>query len=158
YMLGCGTSAEQQKELEERNAWISAKRAKDPNFETTKLEWSRKLGDAEISVLEDPLKNYAQMGSELPPGAHWISVEDFLKEVWADYKKSGGSGNDDYAKQRLKQLELEYSATNGRIVKSDKPSNFYGTVYTFYPNRQAPDEDVKGLARLKGHLQKNKWL
>jgi hypothetical protein len=28
----------------------------------------------------------------------------------------------------------------------------------WYPNREAPDADVKGLTRLKGHLQKGLWL
>jgi hypothetical protein len=97
------------------------------------------------------------MGTDLPPGGHWLSLEDFLKDVWKQYKADGG-GTDDYAKRQLKNLELNYPEAKGRIVKSDKPSAFFGSVYTFYPNREAPDEDVKGLARLKGHLQKNKWL
>ena len=161
YMLGCGASPEQQKELAERNDWVAKKKAADPGFETTKLEWARKLGDAEISVLEDPGKNYAQMGSVLPPGAKEIALADFLKEVWAAYKAEPNSGGDDEsAKARLKQLELAYSEARGKIVKNANPSagRFVSSLYTFYAHREAPEEDVKGLARLKGHLQKNKWL
>src|SRR5208282_290472 len=119
YCLGCSANPEERKELEERNAWIQARLAKDPRFETTKLEWARKLGDAEVSVLEDPLKNYAQMGSKLPPGTKEITHAELIAA----------------AKERLFLAE-----------------------YMWLPNREAPDEDVKGLARLKGHLQKGKWL
>ena len=28
----------------------------------------------------------------------------------------------------------------------------------WYPNRRAPDAEVTGLTRLKGHLQKGQWL
>jgi hypothetical protein len=159
YMLGCGASPEQQRELEEHNRWLEAKRAKNPGFETCKLEWARKLGEDEIAVLEDPLKNYAQLGnSTSAPGARVLSLEELLKDVWNDYLKEHPSGDHEDAKTRLKELESTYSTRKGRIVKSDATRGFYGTAYTFYPDREAPDEDVKGLTRLKGHLQKNSWL
>jgi hypothetical protein len=158
YMLGCGATPEEQNELTERNKWVEAKRAKDPEFETTKLEWARKLGDAEIAVLEDPLKNYAQMGNAVPHNAKVITVGDMLKEVWADYEKlPREERDDDYARARLKDLENTYKSDKGVIVKFPSPQA-YGSNYTWFPNREAPDEDVKGLARLKGHLQKGKWL
>ena len=159
YMLGCSANPEQERELEERNAWIQAKMQADPRFETTKLEWARKLGDAEVGVLDDPLAHYAQMGVEnLPPGASVISQKDFLKEVWDAYVKERGSetSGDDYAKARLKDLETTYPAEKGLLVKNAAGGS-YG-LYTFYPNREAPADDVKGLTRLKGHLQKDHWL
>ena len=30
--------------------------------------------------------------------------------------------------------------------------------WMWYPAREAPEEDVKGLSRLKGHLQKGQWV
>lgn len=30
--------------------------------------------------------------------------------------------------------------------------------YMFYPHREAPKEEVAGLTRLQGHLQKDQWL
>jgi hypothetical protein len=159
FMLGCGANEEQQKELNDRNAWVEAKKKKDPKFETTKLEWARKLGDDDLSVLDDPLKHYAQLGTGgLPPGDQAISVEQFLKEVWAEYEKGGGPRDDDYAKQQLKRLETTYASGKGAIVKTAKPNPWFGTTYMWYPGREAPAEDVKGLSRLKGHLQKGRWL
>jgi hypothetical protein len=148
YCLGCAASPEEQKELEERKRWIQAKKAKDKKFETAKLEWARKLGDAEISVLEDPLKNYAQMGSNLPPGTKEISRADFLAAAKGTLKENTA---------RLDWLDKTYAEGKGKIVKADAPSRFLGE-YMWLPNREAPEDDVKGLARLKGHLQKGKWL
>ncbi len=161
FMLGCGATIEQQQELEVRNRWIEMKKRTDPAFETTKLEWARKLGDAEIAVLEDPQKSYAQLGGgDLPPGARVLSKEDFLKEVWAEYEALPKEQRVDeaWAKQRLADLERQYDPAEGQIVKFEKENQFYWTRYVWYPNREAPEEEVKGLARLKGHLQKGKWL
>src|SRR5262249_39680136 len=85
-------------------------------------------------------------------------VADFQKELWADYEAlPKDQRDDDYAKTQLKQLAASYSEDKGVIVKFEKPNGF-NSKYMWFPNRQAPDEDVKGLARLKGHLQKGKWL
>jgi hypothetical protein len=148
YCLGCAASPEEQKELEDRNAWVRSMHEKHPRFETTKLEWARKLGDAEIAVLEDPLKNYAQMGSKLPPGTKEIPRAELITA--AREKLKGNAENLDW----LEKLCIE---GKGRIVKVEKPSAFL-SEYMWFPNREAPDEDVKGLSRLKGHLQKGKWL
>jgi hypothetical protein len=158
YMLGCGANADQQKELQERNQWVAAKKAKDPKYETTKLEWARKLGDDDLAVLEDPLANYAQLGTGgLPADDKAITREDFLKEVWAEYEKNGAS-NDEYAKNRLKQLENMYAPEKGMIVKMGRAGQQGPSQFMWYPAREAPAEDVKGLARLKGHLQKGQWV
>ncbi|MCC6741493.1 MAG: hypothetical protein IT452_20810, partial [Planctomycetia bacterium] len=160
FMLGCSANAEQQKELDDRNAWVAAKKAKDPKFETTKLEWARRLGDAEIAVLDDPLKNYAQMGGgDMPAGASRVTQEEFLKMVWANYEKSNPEGKDaEYAKQRLEGLKKTYTAEKGEIVHVEKPQGPWMGEWMWYAKREAPEEDVKGLARLKGPLQKGQWL
>ncbi|NUN47563.1 MAG: DUF2330 domain-containing protein [Candidatus Brocadiae bacterium] len=160
FMLGCSANAEQQQELNARNQWVAAKKAKDPKFETTKLEWAKKLGEAEIAVLDSPLEHYAQMGGgALPPGDRVISQEQFLKEVWEAFEKAKDpDGDATYAKARLKELEQQYPSSKGVIVKTDTPNPWFGTTYMWYPHREAPDEDVKQLALLKGHLQKGRWV
>jgi hypothetical protein len=159
FMLGCSADAEQQKELNERNQWVAAKKKKDAKFETTKLEWARKLGDGDIAVMEDPARNYAQMGSgQLPAGDRVVSLEAFLQEVWSDYEKSGEPKDDAYAKQQLKLLETTYASSKGIIVKSEKPNPWFGAQWMWYPHREAPAEEVEGLTRLKGHLQKGQWV
>ncbi|KAF0240612.1 MAG: hypothetical protein FD180_4854 [Planctomycetota bacterium] len=158
FMLGCGANADQQRELQERNQWVSAKKAKDPKYETTKLEWARKLGDDDIAVLEDPALNYAQLGTGgLPANDKAITREDFLKEVWSEYEKNRSS-NDEYAKNRLKQLEQMYAPEKGMVVKMGREGQQGPPQYMWYPAREAPAEDVKALARLKGHLQKGQWV
>ncbi|MCE9584814.1 MAG: DUF2330 domain-containing protein, partial [Planctomycetes bacterium] len=153
YMLGCSANADQQAELQQRNAWVVAKKQKEPQFETTKLEWARKLNDDDLAVLEDPLHNYAQMGSaNLAPGHTPVTQEDFLKTVWEEYEKAADKTNETAAKEQLKRLEQTYLPAKGSIVKNANPIGRYsGSPWMWYPNREAPDEDVKGLSRLKGH-------
>jgi hypothetical protein len=155
YSLGCSANPEEQKELTERNAWVAAKKKADPRFETTKLEWARKLGDAEIDLLESPVERYAQMGNQLPAGAAVISRETFLAEAKAELEKLKRSP--EAVTARLNEIDTEYPAAKGQIVKGTA-NTMYASPYMWYPNREAPADDVKGLARLKGHLQKNKWL
>jgi len=157
FMLGCGITPEQQTELDQRNRWVTAKKQADPRFETTKLEWAKLLGDADMAVLDDPLTHYAQAGSDLPPGALAISLPQFLREIWEERAKSGGSGDDAYAKARMKELEATYTPDKGQIVRFDNPQGF-NSRYMWYAHREAPAEEVKGLSRLKGHLQKGRWL
>jgi hypothetical protein len=155
YVLGCSANEEQRKELQERNKWIEAKKAADPRFETTKLEWTRQLGDSEIAVLEDPLKNYAQMGSLPPPGTKELSHDEFLsaaKKVLSD-----AGEKEDSVKARLAWLDTTFTADKGKVLRTEKPGPFLSD-FMFFPNREAPEDDVKGLARLKGHLQKGKYL
>ncbi|MCE9584281.1 MAG: DUF2330 domain-containing protein [Planctomycetes bacterium] len=160
YMLGCSANAEQQAELQQRTQWVEAKKAKDPKYETTKLEWARKLGDEDMAVLEDPLQNYAQAGgAALPAGSKAVSLEAFLKDVWDAYDKLPKDQRDDtYAKQQLKYYEQAYAASKGTIVRIEKPSGPWQAEWMWYPNREAPPEELKGLSRLKGHLQKGQWV
>jgi len=161
FMLGCSADEAQQQELTRRSQWIEKKKAADPRFETTKLEWAKKLGDAEIGVLEDPAARYAQAGGgDLPKGARIVAKEAFLKEVWDDHVAlpKEQRGDEDYAKRRLEELKAQYDPAKGAVVRFEKPPPFFGTKFVWYPNREAPDDEVKGLSRLKGHLQSGKWL
>ncbi len=161
YMLGCAADPQQQQELQSRNKWVENKHKQDPRYDTTKLEWAKLLGDAELSVLEDPQKNYALAGTgDLPAGARVITLANFLSEIKADYLKSH-KALDDYAKQQLARLGDQYQPSKGMIVKYDPKSvgkGFIYTQYAWYPARSVPLEDIKGLSRLKGHLQKGQWL
>jgi hypothetical protein len=161
YMCGCSADQQQQQELQACNAWLNARHSQDPRYETTKLEWAKQILDPELSVLEDPQKNYGQMGTgDLPPGAKVIALNDFLKEMRAAYL-SPNKELQPYAKQELTRMEDQYQPAKGMIVKYDPNSvgkGYIWTHYAWYPVREAPLEDIKGLTRLKGHLQKGRWL
>ncbi|MEK7866308.1 MAG: DUF2330 domain-containing protein, partial [Planctomycetota bacterium] len=160
YMLGCSASEEQQRELTARQQWMEAKKAKDPAYETTKLEWARKLSDADMSVCEDPAANYAQMGGgDMPAGAETLSSAAFLAEVWAKYETAYPDAKEDtYAKQTFEGLKQQYADGKGAIVKVAATNQFYWSPYIWFANREAPEEDVKGLTRLKGHLKNGQWI
>jgi hypothetical protein len=161
YMLGCGADQQQQQELQTRSQWLQSKKQRDQNYETTKLEWAKTLTAAEMSVLEDPLKNYGQMGTgDLPPGAKAISLQQFLQEAKAEFLKQNKELND-YHKQLLVRFEDQYQPAKGMIVKNPENQGFgryMSTRYSWYPAREAPQDEVKGLARLKGHLHQGQWL
>ncbi len=161
YMLGCGANPEEQKELQSRTQWLEDRHKKDTQYETTKLEWAKQLGEAELSVLEDPKKNYGQMGTgDLPAGAKVIALKDFLATMKLEYLKINKQ-LPDYAKQELTRLEDQYQPTKGLIVKYDDKTVGRGYLYThyaWYPARDVPGDEIKGLSRLKGHLQKGQWL
>jgi hypothetical protein len=167
YMLGCSVSPNQQKELEQRTSWLNAKRSKDPNYETTKLEWAKKLGPSELSVLEDPAKNYAQMGTgDLPPGSKVIALPELLAKIKAEYLKQNKGQLQQYAKDELVRMEDRYQPAKGTIVENpprnpNSPVAFGGynnNHFMWYPARTAPLDDIKGLVRLKGQLHQGQWL
>src|SRR5262249_15862562 len=161
YMLGCGANPEQQQELQACNHWLTAKQLNDPRYETTKLEWAKQLGTAELSVLEDPQKTYGLMGTgDLAAGAKVIALNDFLNEMKAEHMKKYRLISKE-ARQELVRMEDQYQPAKGVIVKYDPKSigkGFIYTRYSWYPARDVPLADVKGLTRLKGHLQKGQWL
>ncbi len=156
YMLGCGANEQQQTELATRQQWMNDKKAKDPAYETTKLEWARQLAEADLSILEDPLASYAQMGgADLPEGSQVIPIDQFLKEAEEELGKQDG----DYAKERMPELRRDYTADKGQVVKVSTPGGrFSSSPYMWYANREAPADDVKGLSRLKGHLRQGQWI
>lgn len=169
YMLGCSANEQQQKELTERTNWLTNKRRSDTNYQTTKLEWAKKLNTADLSVLEDPLKNYAQMGTgDLPAGSKVVSLKEFLDDVRSQYQSKGKQYTAENIKTELGYMEDQYQPSRGMIVKneltpvkSNKNAFFpvaIQTRYTWYPARSVPQDEVKGLALLKGHLQSGQWL
>jgi len=165
YMLGCCANPDQQQELRDRSEWLNAKKGSEPSYETTKLEWARKLGEGEMSVLEDPVKNYGQMGTgDLPANAKVVSLSQLLTDAKESYIKNSNRNNETQSiDTQLKHMEDMYQPTMGSIVKYDLASSsgrrgFMSTTYAWYPNRQAPVDEIKGLTRLKGHLQKGQWL
>lgn len=161
YMVGCGATAQDQRELRAETDWLNNKKKADPHYETTKLEWAKRLGAAELSVLEEPQKNFAQMGTgDLPPGATVVTLNQFLDDTKKEYLNSHKELSD-YAKQQLAQMSDEYQPAKGIIVKNDPKSigkGYFWTKYTWYPAREAPLNEIKGLTRLKGHLQQGQWL
>ncbi len=160
YMLGCSANADQQAELQKRNLWVQEKKAKDPKYETTKLEWAKKLGDPEMSVIEDPLTNYGQMGlGSLPEGDKVVSLDELVEAYKAEITKGGGKPEDAGYAEAVAAMRKKYDPAKGTIVKvKDPEKSFNGASYEWYANREAPAEDVKGLSRLKGHLQKGEWV
>jgi len=158
YILGCSADESEQRELEERNRWVAAKMLQARHFETTKLEWARKLGDSDLAVLEDPLRHYAQAGGGgLPPGATVLSKADLLRKVDEFNQDQLRPGSSDWAKVRRQQIEARFSPDQGVIAEIARPGGWLSR-FMWYPNREAPAENVQGLARLKGHLQKGWWL
>jgi hypothetical protein len=161
YMLGCSADQQEQQELQACTSWLNDKKQKESNYETTKLEWAKTLGTGELSVLDDPLKNYGQMGAgDLPAGAKVVSLDEFLKAMREGYLKKDKS-MPAYQTQELARMEDRYQPTKGAIIKFDDKSvgsRFIPTHYAWYPAREAPVEEVKGLTRLKGHLQQGQWL
>ncbi len=66
-----------------------------------------------------------------------------------------------YAKQQLTTMEDQYQPSKGLIVKHDPNTVGKGSIWThyaWYPARDVPVDEIKGLTRLKGHLQKGRWL
>lgn len=170
YMLGCGVDPAQAKELQTRNQWVQEKRRLNPGFETTKLEWAMQLGADEISVLEDPLKNYGQTGTgNLPPGARVTALPDFLADArklmenppqWPNRRSSSGT-SPEFVKSELARMEDQYQPSKGMIVENPSQAvgkSYFYTKYSWYPAREAPKDEVGKLSLLKGHLRKGQYL
>ncbi len=165
YMLGCGANNDQLKELQERTQWVTEKRQASARYETTKLEWAKRLGDAELSVLENPQKNYGQTGTgNLPPGAEVVPLATFMDLMKAEYDKANHSdssqANAKVRDQQLAAMEDQYQPSKGIIVRNPENTSgrFISTRYSWYPAREAPLDEVAKLTLLKGHLQKGQWL
>lgn len=97
----------------------------------------------------------------LPAGAKIMSLPDFLKEVKAAYLKQNKNQLPKYADEDLARKGDQYQPSKGMIVRYDDKSVGRGYIYTrfaWYPARQVPQDEVKGLALLKGHLQQGQWL
>jgi hypothetical protein len=162
YMLGCSANELEQTELNQRNTWLQGKRQKDPMYETTKLEWAKKLGPSELAVLEDPQNNYAKMGTgELPPGSKIIPLNQMIAEMKAPIMKANKNQLPDWAKTTLVQYEDQFQPAKGAIIKHDMKTvgrGYISSEFEWYPAREVPREEIKGLVRLKGHLHSGLWL
>jgi hypothetical protein len=162
YMLGCGANPQEQIELTQRQTWLQNKQQKDSSYETTKLEWAKKLGPSELAVLEDPAKNYAKMGlGELPPGSKVITLNQMIDTMKAKIMKQQKNQLPKWAKEAFVTYEDQYQPAKGTIVMHDAKSVGKGYIYSpyeWYPAREVPLEDIKGLVRLKGHLHTGLWL
>ncbi|MBY0552062.1 MAG: DUF2330 domain-containing protein [Candidatus Obscuribacterales bacterium] len=165
YLLGCGAGQAEMSELQQHSRWITEKKSKDPQFETAKLEWARHLEDSEMSVLEDPLKNYGQAGAgQLPPGAKVVALDEFIKDMRAAYARQAQGKPSEYGETQLARWEDQYQPSKGVIVRNYDDAQeaqkvrYLGTKYSWYPAREAPQDEVKNLTRLKGHLQRGQWL
>lgn len=162
YMLGCCANKDQEIELQSRSTWLRSKKQSQRDFETTKLEWAKKLGPAELSVLDDPLKNYGQMGAgNLTPGSKVIGLPEFLKEVKDAYLKQNKGKLGTREEQELARMGDQYQPSLGTIVKNDDKAikgRYISTRFSWYPARRVPQDEVKGLSLLKGHLQRGQWL
>lgn len=161
YMLGCGMDRDQSKELNERSQWLNNKLSRDGRYETTKLEWAKRLSQQDISVLEDPRKNYGGAGGgDLPPGSKVISLPTLLAELKSAYAKVKSMSQKQIDDQMVR-LEDQYQPSKGAIVQND-PKNigkgFIMNHFSWYPAREVPQDELKTVTLLKGHLQNGQWL
>lgn len=159
YMLGCSANEADRSELLQRASWLRDQRRQNPAYETTKLEWAKRLDSAQISVLEDPLTNYAQAGKgDLPEGAEAVSLQAFLQYAKRELAKTNNKS--DWQQQELARLEDKYQPSKGLIVKNPpgQRGRYSSTEYSWYPAREVPRDEVAKLSLLKGLLQKDQWL
>lgn len=147
-------TGEERQELMDRQMQIEKIRREIPGYDTTKLEWSRKLDNLDENLLDDPLADYSQYGRlDWPEGAEVATLhamkQAFVKEAsgWL----SGPSIDD----SSLKYLDTSYPPGKGLIVKIAGPG---GSEFHWMPNREAPAEDVSELRQLKGHIRPGLWL
>jgi len=159
YMQGCSITEKEEQELDAYTRWLDDKVEKDEGFETTKLEWAKRLGPADIALLDDPVRLWPSGGGvPLAAGDQVISHERFLRDARTILDVLSQE-DPAWAKSRLKEFETDFAAAKGDLVRVEDPTaSPIGARYVFYPRRDAPEEEVKGLIRLKGHLQADRWL
>lgn len=147
-------TSEERDELAERQQQIEKIRQEIPGYDTTKLEWSRKLDDLDAKLLDDPLEHYAQYGRlDWPEDAQVVSL-DSMKKSFADEARAwlnGAPPNETL----LNSLDGSYSPDKGIIVKRTVSNR---DQFHWMPNREAPPEDVQGLRELRGHIRPGLWL
>jgi hypothetical protein len=172
-------TSEEQQELASRQQHLARIRQEIPQFDTTKLEWARRLGSSEGSLLDDPLTHYAQGGlPDLPNGAQVVSLQDMQDEFTAEFDRwagvtsgpaafpatiepsatsDGRSQSREAAMAYIQGLQQRYPKDKGVVIRAPKAG---GSGYDFhwFPNREAPAEDVKKLSQLKGLLKTGHFL
>jgi len=164
YMLGTGATQEHQQEMQRRTQWITAKLHDDRGYQSTKLEYARKLSEDDAALIDDPAQRFSKsIAGDLPPGAVVVSTEQFIKEIREDYEAKNGVLNE-AARTQIQKLQERYAPEKGIIVKMDPKLAGKGYIfsrYMWYAGRDFAEADagaVKGLARLKETLQSGQWL
>ena len=148
------TPAEQQ-ELQDRQQKIAKIKSELPGYDTTKLEWARRIGDADLAVLDNPAKEWAQGGlPDLPAGAKVISLD----ELKADFEKALGRLKADERKEvgdYPAQAVSGHPAADGVVVRQGAGD---AATYFYFRARKAPEPEVAALSQLKGHIKKGMFL
>ena len=143
---------EERQELQERSSWLQAKRQAVRGYDTTKLEWAHRIGAADAKVLRNPTRHWGQLGfPDLPKDARRQSWAEFAAEA-----PGAVQGDPGWVTARLKEMKAQYTPDKGAIVaRKEDPE---GTVWYWFPRREAPDADVGALGQLKGHLEEGLFL
>lgn len=174
-------SSGEREELNERRQYLAKLRRSVPGFDTTKLEWAKRLDSADLSLLEDPTRYYPQMGfPDIPDSARVLSWREFEKEARQGFesedpkapKSSPGRSRHKTSStleaaqkprrranrgnpQSLERVLSQYSKKPGKVVAQIEAGE---TVYYFFADREADQEDVSKLRLLKGHLRPGQFL
>jgi len=144
----------ERQELSDRQAEIERIRREIPDYDTTKLEWSRKLDDLDTKLIEDPLQHYPQYGRlDWPNDAQVVTIRS-MKHAFLQEAK-GWKPDALIDDPMLQTLDKQYPPEKGVIVK--RMVNGQGE-YHWMPNREAPPEDVQEIRQLKGHIRPGLWL
>ena len=145
---------EERAEQQERWNWLQRKKGLVPGYDTTKLEWAHRIGAPDAKVLQNPRRHWGQLGfPDLPKGARRVSWAEFEADAPGAAK---GVGNPDWVTQRLASMKTQYTPDKGALVAQKEEGE--GTVWYWFPRREAPDEDVAALGQLKGHLEEGLFL
>ncbi|MBI2942561.1 MAG: DUF2330 domain-containing protein [Candidatus Wallbacteria bacterium] len=151
---------EERRELEDRQRRIEEMRREVPGFDTTKLDWAKRLGEKDAALMEKPLAHYAQAGMpDAGKEARVVGLAAMKEELWAGYLNSAGSGSDtEFARQALARLDTQYPPEKGSLVRVPGGAGEPGPAFWWFPNREAPAADVEALAKLKGVLTPGAYL
>ena len=152
------TEAE-RKELAERQERLAKIRQEIPDFDTTKLEWSAKLDEKQLAVLDQPRELYAQGGfPDLPSSAKAVTFAEMKADFTARAEANGGKAgvSREVTARYLAGLEQRFPPERGVLVSS--PGADGRLEYHFLPGRTAPADELAQLAQLKGHLKAGRHL
>lgn len=148
---------EEQAELGQRQEKIAKIRSEIPGYDTTKLEWARKLSDADLGVLDDPKDKWPQANmNDLPKDAQILTPE----ELTADFQRQAAelsSSERGMLGSYVERLAGRYPQSKGLIVRLPSKDGQPAT-YHWLRHREAPEAEVAALTQLKGHLQNGQWM
>ncbi len=151
---------QESQEMQDRRKQIEEMRREVPGFDTTKLEWARRIGKADLEVIDSPLKHYRQMGlPDLPDDAKVVSLKSMKDELWAaGEERSPEAMKEAHARSVLAGLGTQYAPEKGVIVRVPPDQGKSGAVFWWFPHRKAPNDKVKALTQLKGHVRRGSFL